>query len=65
LKWKDEIGIFKFLTLRIMWREGEKSKDKVREIIIKLKNNKSPGEEMSVQNLSSKNKKCYGPNFMH
>ena len=48
-----------------MWREGEKSKDKVREIIIKLKNNKSPGEEMSVQNLSSKNKKCYGPNFMH
>jgi len=25
-----------------------------------LKNNKSPGDEMSVQNLTIKNKKCYG-----
>jgi len=46
-------------------REKDKSKDKLWDIIRVLKINKSPGDEMSVQNLTSKNKKCYGPNFMH
>jgi hypothetical protein len=34
------------------------------EIIRKLKNNKSTGEEMSVQNLLSKKMKNYGQKFM-